>query len=255
MQKKPDRKKKGRKPASQRSRKKKKDNRLLYLLIGVLCVGMLAAGGLMIRKMLDVSREREARILAELAAQENESGPAVWMEQGAPYIDVELLTPNEYSRPQIPIEEIRGIAIHYTANPGATAMNNRNYFENLKDTHETKVSSHFVVGLEGEVVQCIPTSEISYATNSRNVDTISIECCHPDETGQFNEATYDSVVKLTAWLCLRFGLDTEDVIRHYDVTEKNCPKYYVEHPDAWEEMKADIGRQLEEDKNRIGNEN
>ena len=63
------------------------------------------------------------------------------------------------------------------------------------------------------------------------------------------------MVKLTAWLCLRFGLDTEDVIRHYDVTEKNCPKYYVEHPDAWEEMKADIGRQLEEDKNRIGNEN
>ena len=41
--------------------------------------------------------------------------------EGAPYIDVELLTPNEYSRPQIPIESVQYIAIHYTANPGATA--------------------------------------------------------------------------------------------------------------------------------------
>ena len=73
-----------------------------------------------------------------------------------PDIDVELLTPNEYSRPQIPIESVQYIAIHYTANPGATAIANRNYFENLATTHDTKVSSHFVVGLDGEVVQCIP---------------------------------------------------------------------------------------------------
>lgn len=175
------------------------------------------------------------------------SGPEQWQKEGAPYIDVELLTPNEYSRPQIPIETVKYIAIHYTANPGATAIANRNYFENLANTHDTKVSSHFVVGLEGEVVQCIPTSEMSYATNSRNVDTLSIECCHPDETGKFNDATYDSVVKLTAWLCVRFGLTSENVIRHYDVTGKNCPKYYVENPDAWIQMKSDIAAQIDAD--------
>ena len=164
-----------------------------------------------------------------------------------PNIDVELLTPNEYSRPQIPIESVQYIAIHYTANPGATAIANRNYFENLATTHDTKVSSHFVVGLDGEVVQCIPTSEMSYATNSRNVDTLSIECCHPDETGKFNEATYDSAVKLSAWLCVRFGLTSENVIRHYDVTGKNCPKYYVENPDAWIQMKSDIAAQIDVD--------
>ena len=48
------------------------------------------------------------------------------------------------------MEKIRGIVIHYTANPGSTAQNNRDYFEGLKDSHETSVSSHFVVGLEGE---------------------------------------------------------------------------------------------------------
>ena len=164
-----------------------------------------------------------------------------------PDIDVELLTPNSYSRPQISMEQVNYIAIHYTANPGSTAVSNRNYFENLATTQDNKVSSHFVVGLEGEVVQCIPTSEISYATNSRNVDTISIECCHPDETGQFNTATYDSVVKLTAWLCTRFGLTSDQVIRHYDVTGKDCPKYYVENPDAWIQMKSDIAAQIQTD--------
>ena len=93
------------------------------------------------------------------------------------------------------------------------------------------------------MVQCIPTSEMSYATNSRNVDTLSIECCHLDDTGQFNEATYSSAVKLTAWLCTRFGLTADQVIRHYDVTGKDCPKY----PDAWIQMKSDIAAQIQAD--------
>ena len=113
--------------------------------------------------------------------------------------------------------------------------------------------------LSGSVLQCLissgsmhrdfprNTSEMSNATNSRNVDTISIECCHPDETGQFNTATYDSAVKLTAWLCTRFGLTSDQVIRHYDVTGKDCPKYYVENPDAWIQMKSDNAAQIQTD--------
>ena len=182
------------------------------------------------------------------SAEGTSDGPQQWQEQGAPYIDVQLLTPNEYSRPQLPITQVNYIAIHYTANPGASAQDNRDYFENLSWTHETKVSSHFVIGLDGEVIQCIPSSEMSYATNSRNVDTLSIECCHPDETGKFNDTTYESCVKLVAWLCVRFGLDQEAVIRHYDVTGKECPKYYVDNPQAWEQMKADIQARIQEDK-------
>ena len=157
-----------------------------------------------------------------------------------PNIDVELLTPNEYSRPGIATNKIIGIVVHYTANPGATAMNNRDYFEGLKDSHITKASSNFVVGLEGEIVQCVPTWEIAYASNSRNIDTVSIECCHPDESGEFTDETYNSVVQLAGFLCKRFNLTSDDVIRHYDVTEKLCPLYYVEHEDAWIQMKADI---------------
>lgn len=162
-----------------------------------------------------------------------------------PDIDVELLTVNPYSRPGPEAKKITGVVVHYTANPGASAMDNRNYFENLKDSHETKVSSNFVVGLEGEIVQCVPTWEEAYASNSRNLDTVSIECCHPDETGKFNDKTYQSMVELCAWLCLKFDLDGNDVIRHYDVTGKDCPKYFVENEKAWEQFRKDVGKQLD----------
>ena len=161
-----------------------------------------------------------------------------------PEIDVQLLDVNPYSRPGTEIEKINGIVVHYTANPGSTAQNNRDYFEGLKDSHETKVSSHFVVGIDGEIVQCIPSSEIAYASNSRNSDTLSIECCHLDETGAFTDATYTSLVRLTGWLCYRFNITSEDVIRHYDVTGKICPKYYVDHPEAWEQFKEDVEEQI-----------
>lgn len=153
------------------------------------------------------------------------------------YVNVNLLTPNEYSRPQIPLEKVNGIVVHYVANPCSTALENRNYFEGLKDqtgSKTTSVSSHFVIGLEGEVVQCIPLNEVAYASNNRNSDTISIECCHPDDSGEFTSATYESLVRLTRWLMEEYGLDTSQVIRHYDVTGKLCPKAFVEHPEEWE---------------------
>lgn len=165
---------------------------------------------------------------------------------GAPNLNVDLLSVNEYSRPGIALAQVRGIVIHYTANPGSSAKANRDYFEGLKDAQTTKASSHFIIGLEGEIIQCIPSTEISYASNDRNKDTLSIECCHPDETGQFNASTYQSMVDLTGWLCQRFGLTSQDVIRHYDVTGKLCPKYFVEHEDAWEQFRADVDAKIEE---------
>lgn len=90
------------------------------------------------------------------------------------------------------------------------------------------------------MIQCIPLDEKSSATNERNRDTISIEVCHPDATGQFTQASYDSLVKLTAWLCDTAGIGRDRVIRHYDVTGKLCPLYFVEHPDAWQAFLADV---------------
>lgn len=183
-------------------------------------------------------------VLAIRSCLEKRVGTGVDVDASMPKIDVQLLDINEYSRPGIESDGIRGIVIHYTANPGTSAQANRDYFQGLKDSGETSASSNFVVGLEGEIIQCIPTWEIAYASNSRNHDSISIECCHPDETGKFTEKTYRSVVQLTAWLCVKYGLTENDVIRHYDVTGKNCPKYFVEHEEEWENFRADVASAL-----------
>ena len=188
---------------------------------------------MLVRKVADKSAAEETMV----------SEPVKYVEE-SPDFAVELLSVNEYSRPGTELSQVNGIVVHYTANPGSTAQNNRDYFEGLKDSHETSVSSHFVVGLEGEIIQCVPTWEMAYASNSRNVDTVSIECCHPDETGKFNRKTYRSVVELTAWLCQKFGLTEEDVIRHYDVTGKACPLYYVEYEKKWEEFKKDVKKAM-----------
>ena len=145
-----------------------------------------------------------------------------------------LLTPNEYSRPGDELKEVNGLVIHYVGNPGTSAENNRNYFENLKDTKERSASSHYIVGLEGEIIQCVPLEEISYASNNRNYDTIAIEVCHPDATGKFSQVTYEALVELTAALCKSYKLDPmTDILRHYDVSGKECPVYYVQNESEW----------------------
>lgn len=164
-------------------------------------------------------------------------------------IQTKLLKPNEFSRPQTKLKKVRGVVVHYTANPGTDAIDNRNYFNNLPEINQGKekptyASSHFVIGLTGQIVQCIPLEEIAYASKERNSDTISIECCHPDKTGEFNKATYQALVELVTYLCIRYDLEAEDVIRHYDVTGKLCPLYFVEHEDKWNQFRSEIENQL-----------
>lgn len=140
-------------------------------------------------------------------------------------ITEKFLTPNKYSRPGFKLEKVTKIAVHYVGNPGSSAIANRNYFENQKNGG-TYVSAHFVIGLEGEIIQCIPLDEWSYCTNQANGYSISIECCHPDSTGKFNAKTEASLAELCAYLLKKFGLSSEDIIRHYDVTGKQCPLYW-----------------------------
>ena len=137
-----------------------------------------------------------------------------------------LLTPNKYSRPQIPLKSVKKVVLHYVGNPKSSAMANRNYFENQKSGGRY-VSSHYIVGLEGEILRCVPENEVAYCSNQANTYSISIECCHPDATGKFTEETTNSAAELCAYLLKKYGLSVDDLIRHYDVTGKQCPLWFV----------------------------
>lgn len=161
------------------------------------------------------------------------------------WIKQDFIRVNPYSRPGDKMGRINGIVIHYVGNPETTARQNRDFFDGLANqtgAKTTSVSSNFVIGMDGEIIQCIPMDEIAYASNDRNFDTISIECCHPDTSGKFTDKTYDSLVKLTAWLCSELGLSEKDVMRHYDVTGKKCPMYFAENEDSWVKFRSDVAK-------------
>ncbi|MCI7263912.1 MAG: peptidoglycan recognition family protein [Clostridium sp.] len=163
------------------------------------------------------------------------------------WIDQQFIAVNPYSRPGTKLSSVNGIVIHYVGNPGTTAQQNRDYFDGLKrqsGSNTTSVSSHFVIGLDGEIIQCIPVDEKAFASNNRNSDTISIECCHPEADGVFTEETYESLIKLTAWLCTELKLEVKNVIRHYDVTGKECPKAFVEDEGAWKQFRKDVKKAM-----------
>lgn len=157
----------------------------------------------------------------------------------------DFLTISEYSRPGEPLNEVNNIFVHYTANIRTSAAQNRSYFENLKDNHDVPgASAHFIIGIEGEILQIVPLDEIAYAVQTRNEDSISIECCYKYENGQFTQETYDSLIKLLAWLVDTYELEPDDILRHYDCGGKKCPLYYVENEDAWRILKKDVGARI-----------
>lgn len=156
------------------------------------------------------------------------------------WVTLSLLPKNPYSRPGTVLKEVNGIVVHYVGNPGTTAEQNNSYFRSLAQTHETYASSHFLIGMDGTVLLNVPLGEVAFCSNGRNSDTLSIECCHPDAEGRFTQETYDALLRLVRWLMGYYELTPEQIIRHYDVTGKRCPLYYVEHPDAWEQFLLDI---------------
>lgn len=165
-------------------------------------------------------------------------------------IKPKLLTKNHYSRSGEKQGKIEYIVIHWVGNANSTAIANRNYFENLKITKKLQASAHYVIGLNGEIIQCIPDNEVAFHSGNYNMNrkSIGIENCHPDWTGKFNDMTYNSLCDLVVYLCKKYYISIDKIIRHYDVTKKDCPKYYVNHNAEWEGFKNRIRERLGESK-------
>ena len=157
-------------------------------------------------------------------------------------IEEHLLSYNPYSRPALPLRQVKKIIIHWVANPLTSALQNRNYFESLKSgARGIYASSHYIIGLRGEILQCIPDTELAYHAKNANSYSLGIEVCHPDWKGKFSPITYKTLIELLAYLCHRYHLNPQkDLLRHYDVTGKICPKFYVENPNYWNTFKADV---------------
>lgn len=206
----------------------------VFLMIGVCLILIYQTTGA-IYHMVHKDKTDSGRGIVQIVSEKIEANRIQ-----PPPITVDYLEPNEFSRPGTELKKIKSVFVHYTANPGTSAAQNRSYFAGLAETQERSASAHFIIGYEGELIQCIPLEEQAYAVATRNEDSVSIECCYLDEDGKFTQETYDTLVHTLAWLTQEYHLSVDDILRHYDCGGKKCPLYYVEHEDAWEKLLSDV---------------
>ncbi len=144
---------------------------------------------------------------------------------------------NQYTRPGLKLAGVKGIVMHWTATPGASALNERNYFNGTCIADKRYASAHYFVDRK-EAQHIIPENEVAYHAHDQNrcyvsflkpnanTTAIGVEMC-VEKDGKIHSQTIQNAAELVADLCKRYGLSTNKIVRHYDVTNKNCPAPWV----------------------------
>ena len=145
------------------------------------------------------------------------------------------------------LSSIKFIVIHYTANNGDTARNNGEYF----GREYVEVSAHYFVD-SNEIVQSVLDKYIAWHCGGSlesshhpfrgictNSNSIGVELCSIIQNGKylFKPETVNLAAELTRYLMGRYNIPANRVIRHYDVTGKNCPAPFVYREDQWNNFK------------------
>lgn len=154
----------------------------------------------------------------------------------------DYLNINEMTRTGEKIKKVENIILHSIGNVNTTLKMCKKEIDNLSNEGNVYFSLHYIIDKEGNILNCIPEEEISLSC--RKIDTnyyaISIGCIPCDESGKFSKKTIDSLVTLTSSLCKKYNLEKKNILRHYDITLKRCPMYYVDNCVMFEEIKRKI---------------
>ena len=143
----------------------------------------------------------------------------------------DIIAENEYQVPAHNANSHQYFAIHYL---GVNGENPYLYGGGYGGT--------FYVSKTGEVYQAAKVTDklwhvgassgFSYIhPEARNNNTIGVECAtytasgrnNDDETWYFTEATQEAAAKLAACVALQYNIPLDHILRHGDITTKNCP--------------------------------
>lgn len=141
------------------------------------------------------------------------------------------------------------IVIHYVG-AVSSARANAKYF---KSTYRG-ASAHYFVD-EKEIVQVVEDKDIAWHCGAnyykhltcRNSNSIGIEMCCYNNNGKIDvsEKVVERTIELTKELMAKYNIPVENVLRHYDVTGKNCPAPFVSNSNRWNDfrnrLKTDYG--------------
>lgn len=165
------------------------------------------------------------------------------------------VTPNPYSRPKTKMSKVKGIVVHWVAVPYGSASGVFNFFEGRKNGKNNYGSAHETIDLDGSIWRMIPENEIAYHVGAvkykeralkelstyPNNCTYGIECTHIDAKGKMSDTVYNTLVERVADLCKRWSLDPlKNLYLHYDITGKDCHKWFVDNPKEWELFKNKV---------------
>ena len=137
-------------------------------------------------------------------------------------------------------QPVRYIVMHYTANNGDTARNNCDYYHRVGGL---QASAHYFVDEYG-VMQSVREGDTAWHCGARaywhpecrNANSIGIEMCsrkRADGSYYILPETVANAAALAREIMQRYGIDTDHVLRHYDVTGKRCPMPWVDDPAQW----------------------
>lgn len=157
-----------------------------------------------------------------------------------------LLTNVNFNNSNRTAKDIKYIVVHYVGATGGAEANCKYFQWNYRGA-----SAHYFVGHLGEIWQCVMDEDIAwhcgaskyYHPSCRNSNSIGVElCCKKDSSGNwyFEQATVNSAIELIKSLMSKYNIPLDNVIRHYDVTHKNCPEPYVRNLTAWNAFKSKL---------------
>lgn len=139
------------------------------------------------------------------------------------------------------------VVMHYTGNKKDTAKANANYFSGAV----RNASAHFFVD-DSKIYQSVKLRDTawhcgakSYKHNAcRNANSIGVEMCCTAGNYKISKTTEKNAAYLCAFLCKMLGISAGNVdtyvLRHYDVTGKNCPAQMVQNPAEWKAFKDKV---------------
>lgn len=99
-----------------------------------------------------------------------------------------------------------------------------------------EASAHYVVK-DDVVLQCWENDKVAWhaGCKSGNYSSIGIEVCPDDHAGKFSDKTIQTLKELLE------TLPRLPIVRHYDWTKKDCPRYYCDN-EKWEQLLKELGR-------------
>ena len=146
---------------------------------------------------------------------------------------------------------IKYLVYHYTANDGDTDEANAKYFHN----NVVKASAHRFVD-DDSVTISVPDNYVAwhcggglqgskghtYYKKCTNTNSIGIEMCDTIRNGKYEVSpqTRANAIAEGRKIVKKYNIPKSRVIRHYDVTGKNCPAYFVKDEEAWKKFRDEI---------------